>query len=425
MLRKKYVIPLVVILCLCVLFVSFQRKRNFSKANTQSEEDEIMKLNREIRRQGLKWVAGKTSMTMLPPEERRKMLGYIPTPYVDPSEILIVEAPETPTVYLDYRNWNGFDWTTPPKNQSTCNSCWAFTLMGAFESMYKLEHNLPNAWPDGSEMILVRCSGAGSCAAGGSYWDAAGWMITNGAAPESCYPYTPTDGACSACANYPANAWRITDRQWITGFPANITNVKNALQQIGPVMCGFKVYPSFYNYTGGVYSPLQGEEMEGWHAVVVIGFSDEDEAWICKNSWGTGWGDNGFFMMTWNTTSPDLEIRDFVAITGTSLQNSAPVLDAVGNKETKEGVKLEIQLSATDPDGNPLTYSCTNKPDGASFNTATGLFSWTPSYTQGSTATNIYYKDYSVTFGVSDGILSDSEAINIRVYNRKRTKGRF
>jgi PKD repeat protein len=64
-------------------------------------------------------------------------------------------------------------------------------------------------------------------------------------------------------------------------------------------------------------------------------------------------------------------------------------------------------VGATDQDGDSLTYSATGAPVGASFNTNTRTFSWTPSVTQAGT--------YQVTFRVTDGSLTDSETVTITV----------
>src|SRR5207245_1955834 len=62
----------------------------------------------------------------------------------------------------------------------------------------------------------------------------------------------------------------------------------------------------------------------------------------------------------------------------------------------------------TDPDPDPLTYSATGLPAGATL-TSGGAFNWTPSFSQAGL--------YSVTFTVSDGSLTDSKSITITVNN--------
>jgi len=75
--------------------------------------------------------------------------------------------------------------------------------------------------------------------------------------------------------------------------------------------------------------------------------------------------------------------------------NTAPVLAAIGDKTVNENSLLTFTLSATDPDGDTLTYSSTTLPSGATLNSSSGAFAWTPPAST--------YGTYSVTFNVSDG----------------------
>jgi len=93
--------------------------------------------------------------------------------------------------------------------------------------------------------------------------------------------------------------------------------------------------------------------------------------------------------------------------------NRPPVLEQIGDKAVNESELLEFTINATDPDGDTLTYSASNLPDGATFNPDTRTFSWTPSFEQSGT-----YHD--VHFEVSDGELTDYEDITIVVNNMNR-----
>ncbi|MFZ5470043.1 MAG: putative Ig domain-containing protein, partial [Myxococcota bacterium] len=96
--------------------------------------------------------------------------------------------------------------------------------------------------------------------------------------------------------------------------------------------------------------------------------------------------------------------------------NRKPVLANVAAQTVAEGAQLNITLSATDPDGDTLTYSFSGSlPTGATFDPATRRFSWTPGYSQAGT--------YSVTFVATDNgvpALSDSKSANITVTNTNR-----
>ena len=94
--------------------------------------------------------------------------------------------------------------------------------------------------------------------------------------------------------------------------------------------------------------------------------------------------------------------------------NRAPVLTGIGSKTVNEGQSLIITVSATDPDGDTLTYSASGIPSGATFNPATKTFTWIPSYRQAGNYS-------SVQFTVSDGNTNDTEDIVIHVNNIYQT----
>ncbi len=98
---------------------------------------------------------------------------------------------------------------------------------------------------------------------------------------------------------------------------------------------------------------------------------------------------------------------DSLLLTVSGPANVCPVLAAVGNKAGREGSLLTFTVSATDADGNALSYSAEGLPEGASFDAASGVFTWTPGLDQAGS--------YSVAFAVSDGACADSETITITV----------
>jgi len=92
--------------------------------------------------------------------------------------------------------------------------------------------------------------------------------------------------------------------------------------------------------------------------------------------------------------------------------NRPPKLDPIGDKTVNEGQKLDIVITATDPDGDGLTHSTSNLPTGATFDPITQKFNWTPGYDQAGS--------YQVTFSVSDGELNASGTITITVNDVSR-----
>jgi hypothetical protein len=107
----------------------------------------------------------------------------------------------------------------------------------------------------------------------------------------------------------------------------------------------------------------------------------------------------------------NINLADFAKFARTGLvgggESHKPILATIGNKSVIELQNLNFTISATDPDGDDLTYSVFNLPDGAEFDPQTRVFDWTPS--AGQTG------QFFVTFLASDDIEVDSETIAITV----------
>jgi hypothetical protein len=113
----------------------------------------------------------------------------------------------------------------------------------------------------------------------------------------------------------------------------------------------------------------------------------------------------GTHNITFIASDGALQDSEVVAFT-VSNTNRPPALDAIPDKFVNENTLLTFEVSATDPDGDPLSYSATGLPGGATFVGQT--FSWTPSSSQ----TN---SSHQVTFTTGDGQLNDSQIVTITV----------
>jgi hypothetical protein len=113
---------------------------------------------------------------------------------------------------------------------------------------------------------------------------------------------------------------------------------------------------------------------------------------------------------TWSVSDDSIYVNTWMV--GNQLYarvaNRPPILDPIGNKTVNEGELLEFTITATDPDGDILTYSVSNLPTGASFDPGTQTFSWIPDFTQAGSYYGIYFE-------VTDGDLADYEDIIIIV----------
>jgi len=94
-------------------------------------------------------------------------------------------------------------------------------------------------------------------------------------------------------------------------------------------------------------------------------------------------------------------------VTVTGRGNTAPVLDPIGNKAAFAFVDLSFNATATDGEGDVVTFGVSGLPLGATFDTSTGHFSWTPGASDAG--------GHTMTFSATDGLASDSETITITV----------
>jgi len=215
----------------------------------------------------------------------------------------------------DYVNWgpSGLDFVSPVKDQGPCGSCWAFAAVGALESTIAISENSPGAFYDLSEQILVSCCTGNDGCYGGNSGVSAEFLRTDGTYYEDCFPYMATELLCDqACPEWRSFPFKIYDYQ-----PVNwsLEALKEAICYHGPIQSSMDVYGDFYKYSSGVYEYTTGE-YSGGHAIILIGYQDNSNGeygggyFICKNSWGPEWGEDGFFRVGYSQVSQDMRFGD-------------------------------------------------------------------------------------------------------------------
>lgn len=122
-------------------------------------------------------------------------------------------------------------------------------------------------------------------------------LAQTGIAPEQDDPYdiSKFTQKPSAKAYQDATAFKINGYKMI----GSLDDTRAALAQGKPVVIGFTVYQSFENIgsDGVMPVPQPNESILGGHCVLVVGYDDARQMLIVRNSWGTGWGDQGYFYM--------------------------------------------------------------------------------------------------------------------------------
>jgi len=342
--------------------------------------ESLEQVRARIERDGLHWIAGETPMSRLSRDEWRARLGSVagvedmarvwsPGPGRTPRDV----HPDAPVVDTSWPRFawtevDGEDWTTDVKNQGACGSCAVFATVAGVEARANISAGVPDLDLDLSEQYLLSCTSGSTCQSG--TWDTQILLPTliEGISDETCYPYLAANGSCAdACAGAADRSFAIVGGGWLPSVSGLLSiadpgEIREALVA-GPVMTSFVVPEDFSYYTGGVYdgNPTPAELLSAWHTVLIVGWDDHPEdgfppSWIVKNSWGTGWGVDGFFEIVrdgatrFGTQATEIEvdasiIEDWICVAGDD--------DLVVHLETGSGAiaTREVEISLCKGEG--------------------------------------------------------------------------
>lgn len=182
------------------------------------------------------------------------------------------------------------DWTTQGKvskvkNQASCGSCWAFSATGVTESFFLFENKSVSL----SEQQLVDCSrsqGNQGCN-GGWPSNALKYIQAHGITSESAYPYVAKDQTCKT----QGGSYKIAGQKSFSGC-SGLSNGING----HPISVTVDA-TNWSKYSSGVFSNCAKSIN---HAVLLVGVVGGN--WKIKNSWGTGWGEQGFIRLAGGNT---------------------------------------------------------------------------------------------------------------------------
>ena len=247
--------------------------------------------------------------------------------------------PTIPSDFDSRAQWPKCDATIAHvRDQTDCGSCWAFASTETFNDRRCIstgDTTLLSVQDTSSCCSGSTCDHSNGCV-GGSIAGAWAWFVATGAvtggdysktenstASAGCRPWVyptctsnqthhPDEPLCpkgeytmyaceESCSNtaYTANAYaadkvRANSTFRIKPYPDSM--VQSNMMAHGPVSTLITVFEDFVTYKSGVYKHVSGWQL-GSHAVEVIGWGDDPSAgkyWWVKNSWGSGWGLNGF-----------------------------------------------------------------------------------------------------------------------------------
>jgi len=283
---------------------------------------DLDEVSRAIEASDASWQPGETSLSGYEIDEGSvEVLGYVPGPQepdLEEQEALAQQgfesyqsleraAPPYPNRH-DWRDVDGNNFITPIRNQARCGSCVAFGTSATVEGTRAVEADEPGLDIDLSEAHLFYCiarsQGRRCSGPSGGWWVAPALdaFKDDGVADEACYPYTDQDQDCTnLCEDFRQRLTTIGGWQELT----SPDEMKTHLSSRGPLVATMTVYEDFIRfYTGGIYTYVSGP-LAGGHCICIVGYDDDEDYWIGKNSWGTNWGEDGFFRIAYGQVAID------------------------------------------------------------------------------------------------------------------------
>jgi len=209
-------------------------------------------------------------------------------------QVTPIKDSELPS-HWDWREHGG---VTPVKDQGAVGTCWAFATTGPLEHAIKIKDN---EYVPLSEQFLVSYNREGWGSNGG--WFAHHYHVKPGAVLEVDFPYMARDDIPWTIEDYD-HKYKLADWGYVgsnRGVPS-VEAIKTAIYKYGSVAAAVYADTAFQRHKKGVFN---GSWWPGQvnHAIMLVGWNDELQSWILKNSWGTYWGDNGYMYIKYNANS--------------------------------------------------------------------------------------------------------------------------
>ncbi len=231
---------------------------------------------------------------------------------------------------FSWRDHEGADWLMPVRNQRQCGSCAAFGITAMLEMRVRQDLNEPNLRIDLSDSQCLTCAG-GDCVDGITLPQGISVMEIEGLVTEECGPYaeegnevilTACDDVCTGGDRGRAylRGVRLLDFSELPELTDQIALMKKALLE-SPLLVRIAVWSDLFSYGGGVYVNASDDEDEivGYHALLLVGWDDAAQAWLVRNSWGSGWGNDGYLWLGYGASDSNRQVYTAVGSDASTL----------------------------------------------------------------------------------------------------------
>ena len=194
-------------------------------------------------------------------------------------------------------DWRQKGYVGSVKDQGTCNGCWSFSAVANLEGQY---YKKKKSFVSLSEQMLIDCDFLNKGCTGGNMDKSFSFLqINGGIMKEADYPFEQKTATCRSDRSKYVDM-KVTSYKRLDSKDEN--QIKEFLYQTGPLAIALNGDP-LHNYHGGIIDKTSSEcspdKMN--HAVTLVGYGHDNASnkdyWIVKNSYGTNWGEKGYFRM--------------------------------------------------------------------------------------------------------------------------------